>query len=75
MKISAAKVASMTGDALVAEFKKLADVLQPINARRKLIADEIKKRKESSPIGQRLKFMTKKEKNILFLELQKDRGE
>jgi hypothetical protein len=62
-------VTKMATPALKSEFRALADALQPLTARRKVIADEMKAREFT---GRQFKHMTRKEKVALYNDLKTD---
>jgi len=64
----------MTTDDLRTEFRQLANTLQPLNARRKLINDELKKRLKSAAAKLRIRSLERGEKVVLYLELKQDLG-
>ena len=63
---------NMTFAELKAEFKSLADTLQPLNARRKLIADELSGRGKQGDAANRLAALNEKQRRGLYIELSKE---
>jgi len=65
---------SMSFDELTVEFKDLAGQLQPLNARRKVLADELASRADESDAMNRMAGMTEKQKRSMFERLKREFG-
>jgi hypothetical protein len=69
------KPKNMTFEELTLEMKTSADQLQPINARRKLVHDEILSRGDVEDAKNRIKALSAIQKRGIFEELKKEFGE